>query len=218
MLGELVCVAHEIEQRLADSGLVGMHLADILRTVDDDFVAVLRRHGADRGDYVVDQRRDGEGLDVHVHPAGFDLRQVQNVVDEFQQMVRRTQYALQRFELFCALQVARVLMQHLRQADDRIQWRAQLVRHIRQELRFQLAGLRQLLTLRLAFLEQPGILDGQYRLRGQRLQQFHDRGREFARHFAADHQCAGHVLVAQQRYRNHGADSVVHPQGAYPLG
>ena len=127
MLGELVGVAHQIEQRLADSRLVGVHLADILRTVEDDLVAVLGRRGGDGGDHIVDQRRDGEGLDVHVHPAGFDLRQVQDVVDELQQVVRRAQHALERFELLGVLQVAGILMQHLRQADDRIQGRAQLV-------------------------------------------------------------------------------------------
>jgi len=64
--------------------------------------------------------------------------QVQDVC-EFQQMVRRTQNALQRFRAFlCALQVERILMQHTPSSqNDRSQWRAQLVR-ISQELRLQL--------------------------------------------------------------------------------
>ena len=183
--------------------------------MDDDFVGVLGCHRPDRRNHVVHQRADREALDVQVHSAGFDLREVEDVVDELEKMMRRTQDALEWLRLLGALQVARILEQHLGQADDGIQRRTQLVRHVRQELRFQLARFRQLLALRLALLEQPRILDGQHRLRGERLQQPHGRGREFTRDLAPDHQRAGYVLVAQQRHGDHRADSVP-PDDAYP--
>ena len=214
-LRELVGVAHEIEQRLADARLVGMHVADVRRAMDDDFVAVLGCHRPDRRNHVVHQRADREALDVQVHSAGFDLREVEDVVDELEKMMRRAQDALEWLHLLGMLQLARILEQHLSHPDDRVQRRTQLVRHVRQELRLQLARFRQLLALRLAFLEQPRILDGQHRLRGERLQQPHGRGREFTRDLAPDHQRAGYVLVAQQRHGDHRADSVP-PDDAYP--
>jgi hypothetical protein len=41
-------------------------------------------------------KRDREGLDVDVHLARFDLREVENVVDQREQMARRAQHALER--------------------------------------------------------------------------------------------------------------------------
>ena len=70
-------------------------------------------------------------------------------------------------------------------AEDRVQRRAQLVAHIGEELRFVLAGERQLLALVGDLAEQARILDRQYRLAGQGLHQPHRLRREFARPLAA---------------------------------
>jgi len=217
MLGELVCVAHEIEQRLADSRLVGMHVADILRTVDHDFVAVLGRHGAI---VVITSSTSGAMANVStcmsILPASIFDRSRMSLMSSSRWCAARSTRS-SGSSSSARFQVARILMQHLRQADDRIQWRAQLVRHIRQELRLQLARLRQLLTLRLTLLEQPRILDGQYDCEASVCSSFTIEAR-IRLTLCGDHQCAGHALIAQQRYRNHGADSVVHPKDAYPLG
>ena len=53
------------------------------------------------------------------------------------------------------------LLQHLGEADDRVQRRPQLVRHVRQELAFVPARLLQLAGLLLEFGEQPRVLDGE---------------------------------------------------------
>ena len=56
--------------------------------------------------HVVDQRRDREGLEVELHLAGFDLGQVEDVVDQREQVPGGAQHALERLELVLALQVA----------------------------------------------------------------------------------------------------------------
>ena len=57
LFGELVGVAHEVEQRLPQPHLVGMHRPDRGVAMDRDLVAVLRRQRLDGLDDVVDQRR-----------------------------------------------------------------------------------------------------------------------------------------------------------------
>ena len=72
-LGELVGVAHQIQQGLPDTNLVGMDSADVHWAIDDEVVAVLRRHRLDGLDHVGNERRKREGLDLQLHSPGFDL-------------------------------------------------------------------------------------------------------------------------------------------------
>ena len=72
-------------------------------------------------------------------------------------MSARAEDAVERLRiLFYRL---RVLPQHLTNANDGIQWRAQFVAHAGEELRFMLTSLGELSALVLDFLEQPYILD-----------------------------------------------------------
>ena len=59
------------------------------------------------------------------------------------------------------------LRQHLREADDGVQRRAQLVRHVGEELGLVLAGDLELATLVLDLAEQPRVLDREGRLGGE---------------------------------------------------
>ena len=61
------------------------------------------------------------------------------------------------------------LEQHLGEADDRIQRRAQLVGHAGEELRLVPAGHLQLGALLLELPEEPGVDDGERGLAGERL-------------------------------------------------
>ncbi len=63
------------------------------------------------------------------------------------------------------------LEQHLGEADDRVERRAQLVRHVREELGLVLVGGLELPALVLDFAEEPRVLDGDDRLVGESLQQ-----------------------------------------------
>src|SRR6516162_3698767 len=65
-------------------------------------------------------------------------------------------------------------------AEDRIQRGPELVAHIGEELRFVLAGERQLLALVGDLAEEARVLDCQYRLARQSLHQSHGLRGEFA--------------------------------------
>jgi len=68
-------------------------------------------------------------------------------------MPGRAQHAVEGFEvLLCSF---RVLAQHLADANDGVERRAQLVAHIGEELRLVLACFRELPALVLDFIEQP---------------------------------------------------------------
>ena len=62
------------------------------------------------------------------------------------------------------------LGQHLREADDRVERRAQLVGHVGEELGLVPAGDLQLPALVRDLPEEPGVLDGQGRLGGEGFQ------------------------------------------------
>ncbi len=74
------------------------------------------------------------------------------------------QHALEWLELFFSLQIDCVLVQHLGYADDRIQRRAQFVRHVGEKLRFQLARDLELPALGFNLLEQSRVLYAENRL------------------------------------------------------
>src|SRR5690349_18585410 len=73
-------------------------------------------------------------------------------------MPRRAEYAVKR--LYVLLSCLRILAQHLADADDSVQRRAQLMAHIGEELRLVLACLRKLTALFMNFVEQPHVLNG----------------------------------------------------------
>ena len=95
--------------------------------------------------------------DVHHHRAGLDLRQVEDVVDEHQQVVARRVDRLGELDLLAAQVALRVLAQLVGQDQQAVQRRAQLVRHVGEELALVLGGERELLGLLLQRL--AGLLD-----------------------------------------------------------
>ena len=88
----------------------------------------------------------------HHHGAGFDLRQVENVVDEHEQVFARAVDGFGMLGLFGCEVPLHVLGQLVGQDEQRIQWCAQFVRHVGKELGFVLGGERQLLGLFFQFL------------------------------------------------------------------
>ena len=64
-----------------------------------------------------------------------------------------------------------ILAQHLADADDGVERRAQLMAHVGEKLRLMRACLSELAALVLDFVEQPHVLDCDQRLVGEGLQQ-----------------------------------------------
>ena len=88
--------------------------------------------------HVADLDRDG---------AGFDLRQVEDVVDEVEQVGSGAVDGARELGLLVVEVALLVVGQQLRQDQQRVERRAQLVAHIGQELGLVLRGQRELLGL-----------------------------------------------------------------------
>ena len=79
------------------------------------------------------------------------------------------------------VQLAEVLFQqHFRKADDRVERRAQLVRHVGEKLRLVPVRRFDLPILVADLAEQPRVVNRQSRLRREGLQQIHHLGFERA--------------------------------------
>ena len=126
---------------------------------------------ADQRRAVVEQHRQVGRRQVELHPAGLDLRQVEDVVDEREQVVARGVDVEQVLELLVVDLAEHLLGEHLREADDRVERRAQLVRHVGEELRLVLVGQLELAALGLDLVEQARVLDRDHGLVGEGLQQ-----------------------------------------------
>src|ERR1700687_96508 len=96
-------------------------------------------------------------LCLHRYGPGFDLRQIKNVGDQVQQVCPGAMNRAGELNLFWRQVSIRVIAELLAQDQDAVKWRAQLMRHVSQELRLVLGGQSQL--LRLLFQGAAGLLD-----------------------------------------------------------
>ncbi len=118
-------------------------------------------------------------------------------------MAARIVYVLHVLRLLLVELAEHALGEHLGEADDRVERRAQLVGHVGEELRLVLARDRKLLALVLQLVEQSRVLNGQCRLGGEGFQQLDHVGREGTL-FAAQHdQTTQQALLAQQWQSEH---------------
>ncbi len=109
--------------------------------------------------------------EVELHPARLDLGQIQDVVDEGEEVPAGGQYVLQVLLLLVVELAEHALEQHLGEADDGVERRAQLVGHVGEELGLVPVGDLELLGLLAQLLEEAHVLDGDHRLVGERPQQ-----------------------------------------------
>ena len=62
---------------------------------------------------------------MKLHPSGLDLREVEDVVDQGEQVPARTEHPIERLDVL--FQRLGILSQHLGDTDDRpVQWRQRL--------------------------------------------------------------------------------------------
>ena len=97
LFGELARIAQQIEQNLPQPHRVNRQSAEVLLRVDNQAVLVLLGKLARSTDHLFDQRCELHGLRIELKFPGFDLRQVQHLVDEAEQVGTGAIYALQRF-------------------------------------------------------------------------------------------------------------------------
>ena len=121
----------------------------VQRRIDVDFKVQLlvHQHAVEYRADIAHQAAQVHRLGAEVELARLDLGQVEHVVDQAQQVVAAAADVAQELLMLgrCHRHSARV--QQLGEADDRVQRRAQLMRHVGEELALQPAGLEDLAVL-----------------------------------------------------------------------
>ena len=140
VLGELRGIADEVQQALAHLHLVGVHGAEVRGQRQHEAVALPGDEGGRRRHDLVDHRLHGEGHGLHGHAAGLDLRQVEHVVDEAEQVAGVGLDLLHVLDEPAMAELLDLLRHHAAVADHGGQRRSQLVAHVGDELALGAVG------------------------------------------------------------------------------
>ena len=107
---------------------------------DVEFQPLVGRHLAEGAVDVVLNVGEALRRDVQRHGARLDLREIQDVVDQREQLRARRVDGARELDLLRREIAADVVGQEARQDQQAVERRAQLVRHVGEELRFRFAG------------------------------------------------------------------------------
>jgi hypothetical protein len=136
-LGELHRVAGEVDEDLAQPIRVADDARRHLRGDEGrDLDALALGFGRKELDHALDHGPDVEGLGQEVDPAGLDLREVEDLVDEREERLPR---GLHGADIGRLLGSGRGVEEEPGHAEDAVQRRAELVADGREEARFRLA-------------------------------------------------------------------------------
>ena len=102
-------------------------------------IAVLLGQRNDERPHLFEQRHDFDVFEKNVHLAGFDFRQIENVVDQAEQVTAGAFDLLEIADEIVLSEIGGVFLEDFAVADDGVERRAQLMAHIGEELRFVLA-------------------------------------------------------------------------------
>ena len=133
-IGELDRIRYEVQHHLADRPMVGINLRHVGLGIQHHLDFLVLCLATDHAHSRVDRVHRINGLRVDCHLASLDLRHVENIVDHVQQVLARSQDVL-RVALVTLVphRAVKFIRQDFGKAIDRIQRRAQLMAHIRQE-------------------------------------------------------------------------------------
>ena len=143
-LGELDRVGDEIAQDLGDLALIRHQRRQAAGLLEDesDVIADQQRaqHAAQRAEQI-------GGLELgraHHRLAGLDLGDVEQIVDQLGQVLRRLADEIDLPLLLGRQLPVAARLQQARERQDRVERRAELMAHIGEEARFQLVGPAQM--------------------------------------------------------------------------
>src|SRR5215467_4370483 len=207
--GELNRVRQQIEHDLLDLRAVRRQRRELERHVLLDLELLAARQWHRRLDALVHQLVQVDLLGEHLELAGLDAREVEDPVDELQEMraavVDRADVGL----LPLGQLAVQPVKQHLREPDDRIERRPELVRHARQELRLQPARLHELSVRVGELLVEPRVLQRDGDLVGEHREDLELLVVEdIARELLADQEDSGQLALDLQRHDQGRLDRV----------
>ena len=112
---------------------------------------LLGRRKGDDGKHAVDRGLQGEVGGDQLQMAGFDLREIENIVEEDQQRIGRV---LDGFEILLLFRIHRRIEQDGGHADDAIHRGADFVAHVGQKFTLETTGFECAVEQRLGLLQQ----------------------------------------------------------------
>src|ERR1700730_17861304 len=175
---EFQSVRQQVQEYLLQLPLVGAdHSQARVDRALERYAATVRAL-PDKNQRVFDGGRQIEVGRVQFHAPRLDLGQIKDVVDKREAVPSRLQNVTEVFRLLGVDLTEHPLGQDLREADDGVERRSQLVRHVGKKLALVSARCFELPALVLDLAEKSRILDGQRRLRRESLQQVDHLRRE----------------------------------------
>src|SRR5213593_2355298 len=131
---ELHGVGQQIQEHLLELALVGDDVLE--RLVDRQVEREPVTHGpfAYQRERVLEGHAEIERPELQLHPSRLDLGEVEDVVDQREQVAPGAQDDPHVLSLFLVQFAEHAVVQHFREADDRVEGRAELVRHVGEEL------------------------------------------------------------------------------------
>ncbi len=136
---ELHGVREQVEDHLLDPALVAVDHVDLRIGGERDADPVLRRALAHHHHAALERLPQRERVHLELDLSGLDLGEVEDVVDQREQVVPGRDDVVEVLGLLLVDRADHLVAEHLREADDRVQRRPQLVGHVGQELRLVLA-------------------------------------------------------------------------------
>ena len=132
---------------------------------------------------------------------GFDLRQIENVVDQREQVLPGGMDVVQIVLLLCRSARRKCLLQHFGKADDGVQRRAQLVRHVGEELGLVLTWRFPALGSRLRIsLEQASVFNRDHGLISEGSKNGDPFFGEWTHFIASNYKSAHEAVFSNERY------------------
>ena len=158
---------------------------------------------------VVEQGPEVERGVLELHPPGLDLRQVQDLVEQLQEVLAGPVDVAQVLLLPLVDVAEHALQENFGEAEDGVERGAQLVGHARQELRLVPARELELEALLLQLSVELRIEQRESGLAGKRLQEVDRLLGEVAGPLPSDDQGADDLALAQHGYGDQGAPAGV---------
>ncbi len=146
-LGEFEGVRQQVLQDLLYPRGVGVDRPGAVGDVRDEDDGFLLGNRLEHARHGFDEVRQAHRCRVNVDLARFDLRQIQDVVDQREQIVPGRVDRVRELHLLLGEVPALVVAEELRQDERAVQGRPELVRHVREELRLVSVGLAELVGL-----------------------------------------------------------------------
>src|SRR5262249_51964787 len=157
----------KIQHGLFEFVSIGLQWRDIRRDLGHQTDATILQHWLHGGGRHSDNVVQVEGFGIDLHAAGFDLGEVEKLVDQAEEVFRADQNLLEILLLHISNLPAGSSQNDTGKPDDRVQRRAELMADIGEKLRLVAVGRLKLLVLFLDLLKQSDVLDGDDRLIGK---------------------------------------------------